>query len=263
MDLGIKGRIAVVTAASKGLGRATAEELSREGCRVAICSRNQAEITQVAGEIAQATGNEVVPFEADMSREAGIDGLLAGVRAKLGDPEIVVVNAGGPKSGRYADITLADYPAAVELTLMSGVRLTHGVLPAMQAKGWGRIVYISSISVKQPIPNLLLSNMARAGLTGFIKTVASEVAASGVTLNQVLPGAHDTDRVRANAAQEAQTKGITMEAVLAGRAQSNPMKRIGKPEELAALVAFLSSARASYINGTSILVDGGAFTGLM
>ena len=263
MDFGIEGKIALVTAASKGLGRASAEELSREGCRLAICSRNEAEIAQVAKEIAEATGNEVVPFVADVSQADQIDALLTGVREKLGDPDIVVVNAGGPKSGRYADIGLEDYPVAVELTMMSGVRLTHATLPAMRAKGWGRIVFISSISVKQPIPNLLLSNMTRAGLTGFIKTVASEVAASGVTLNQVLPGAHDTDRVRSNAAQEAQTKGLAVEEVLTHRAQTTPMKRLGEPRELAALVTFLASARSSFITGTSTVVDGGSFSGLM
>jgi len=263
MDFGIQGKIALVTASSKGLGRASAEELSREGCRVAICSRNEVEINQVAQEISASTGNEVIPFTADMSKADQIDSLFAAVREKLGDPDIVVVNAGGPPPGNYANTPLETYPDAIELTLMSGVRMTHAALPAMQKKGWGRIVFISSISVKQPIPVLLLSNMARAGLTGFMKTVASEVAASGVTLNAVLPGAHRTDRVVATAKTEAENKGVSVDEILAEKAAAIPMKRMGEAKELAALVTFLSSDRASFITGTSTVVDGGSYNGLM
>ena len=255
MDLGIKGKIALVTAASKGLGRASAEELSREGCRLAICARTTADIERVAGEISQETGNEVVPFTADMSKEKDINDLLEGVRKKLGDPEILVVNAGGPPPGTYDSTPLDAYPGAIELTLMSGVRLTHGCLPAMRKRGWGRIVFISSISVKEPLPHILLSNMARAGLTGFMKTVASEIAASGVTLNAVLPGPHGTARVRQVMEKEPGGVERTINAI--------PMKRIGEPRELAALVAFLASARASFITGASIQNDGGAFMGLL
>ena len=263
MDLGIKGKIALVTAASKGLGRASAEELSREGCRVAICSRTSADVERVAGEISAETGGEVVPFTADMSKEDEIAGLLDGVRAKLGDPEILVVNAGGPPPGNYDSTPLEEYPKAIELTLMSGVRLTHGCLPAMQKKGWGRVVMISSISVKQPLGYLLLSNMARAGLTGFMKTVATEIAASGVTLNAVLPGSHLTDRIRNTAQKRAEDEGRPLEEVLAETAAKIPMQRIGEPKELAALVTFLASDRASFITGTSTVVDGGAYAGLM
>ncbi len=263
MDLGIKGKVALVTAASKGLGRASAEELSREGCRLAICARTTADIERVAGEISQETGNEVVPFTADMSKEKDINDLLEGVRKKLGDPEILVVNAGGPPPGTYDSTPMEEYPKAIELTLMSGVRLTHGCLPAMRKQGWGRIVFISSISVKQPIPFILLSNMARAGLTGFMKTVASEIAASGVTLNAVLPGSHLTDRVRQTAEKRAADQNTTVEKLLETQAATIPMKRIGEARELAAVVAFLASARASFITGASIQNDGGAFMGLL
>jgi 3-oxoacyl-[acyl-carrier protein] reductase len=263
MDLGLKGKVALVTAASKGLGKATALELSREGCRLAICSRTAADIEQVGREIAQATGNEVRAYAADMSKGEEITALLDKVRQELGDPDICVVNAGGPPPGNYASTPLEKYPEAVELTLMSGVRLTHGVLPAMQAKGWGRVIFISSISVKQPIPNLLLSNMARAGLTGFMKTVATEVAPTGVTLNAVLPGMHNTDRVRQTAADAAQKQGVSIDEVLQHRAQTIPMKRIGEPAELAGMVAFLASDRAGFITGVSIQIDGGAHAGLL
>jgi len=263
MEFGISGKIALVTAGSKGLGRASALDLSKEGCRVAICARTTAEVEQAAREISEETGNEVVAFTADMSDEKQIDALLAAVREKLGDPDILVVNAGGPPAGNYDQTPLDAYPKAIELTLMSGVRLTHGCLPAMRKKQWGRIVFISSISVKQPIPQLLLSNMARAGLTGFMKTVANEIAASGVTLNAVLPGAHLTDRITDNAEHEAKTSGVTVEEILKKRASSIPMKRIGEPRELAAIVAFLASDRASFITGQSILNDGGACLGLL
>ncbi len=263
MDLGIKGKVALVTAGTKGLGRASAEDLSREGCRVAICSRTPAEVERAAGEISAATGNEVVGFTADMSRDADITRLLEETRAKLGDPEILVVNAGGPPPGNYDSTPIEAYPEAIELTLMSGVRLTNGCLPAMRKAGWGRIVFISSISVKQPIPFLLLSNMARAGLTGFMKTVAAEIAASGVTLNAVLPGSHLTDRIRDTAQKRADDEGRPLEEVLEETASKIPMLRIGQPRELAALVTFLASARSSFITGTSTVVDGGAYAGLM
>jgi 3-oxoacyl-[acyl-carrier protein] reductase len=263
MDFGINGKVALVTAASKGLGRASAEQLSREGCRLAICARTTGDVERVAGEISAATGNEVVPFTADMSKEADIQKLVEDTRAKLGDPEILVINAGGPPPGNYDSTAIDLYPEALELTLMSGVRLTHACLPAMRQQGWGRVVMISSISVKQPLPYLLLSNMARAGLTGFMKTVANEIAASGVTLNAVLPGSHLTDRIRSTAQKRADEEGRKLDDVLAETAEKIPMKRIGKPEELAALVTFLASDRASFITGTSTVVDGGAYLGLL
>lgn len=263
MDLGIKGKVALVTAGSKGLGRASALDLSREGCRVAICSRTTAEVEQAAEEISAETGNEVVAFTADMSLEADITRLVADTKASLGDPEILVVNAGGPPPGNYDSTAISEYPKAIELTLMSGVRLTHACLPAMREKGWGRIVFISSISVKQPIAFLLLSNMARSGLTGFMKTVASEIAASGVTLNAVLPGSHLTDRIRNTAQKRAEDEGRALDEILAETAEKIPMRRIGDPGELAALVTFLASSRASFITGTSTVVDGGAYMGLM
>ncbi|MBI3993069.1 MAG: SDR family oxidoreductase [Candidatus Lambdaproteobacteria bacterium] len=263
MDLGIKGKVALVTAATKGLGRASAEELSREGCRVAICARTAADVERVAGEIAAETGNAVLPFTADMSREADIQALLAHVRRHLGDPEICVVNAGGPPPGTFETTPLDAYPAGIELTLMSGVRLTYGVVPAMKARGWGRIVFISSLAVKQPIATILLSNMARAGLTGFMKTLATELAPTGITLNAVLPGVHETDRIRQNVAYRAEQVGMPVEEVLRRTAAAVPMKRMGQPHELAGMVAFLASQRASFITGVSVQIDGGAYAGLL
>src|SRR5262249_48676484 len=188
MNLGIGGKVALVTGASKGLGRGSAEALSAEGCRVAICARSREDVERAAKEISAQSGHEVVPFVADMSKAEDIDRLLAAVREQLGEPEIVGCNAGGPPPGTFASTKIEQFLPAVELSMMSSIRLTYATLPAMIQKGWGRIVYITSVSVKQPIPYILLSNTARAGLAGFMKTVAREIAHTGVTLNAVLPG---------------------------------------------------------------------------
>ena len=263
MDLKIKGKAALVTAGTKGLGRACAEELSAEGCHVAICARTAADVAAAAKEIGARTGNEVQGFVADMSQADDINRLMDEVRKKMGDPDIMVCNAGGPPPGNFATIKADQFPAAFELSAMSSIRLTYAAMPAMVKKGWGRIVYITSVSVKQPIPYILLSNTARAGLAGFMKTVAREVAATGVTVNAVLPGTHDTDRVRNTAKTRAQTEGISFEKAMEAQASSNPMKRIGKPAELAGMVAFLCSDRAGFITGENVLIDGGAYAGTM
>jgi 3-oxoacyl-[acyl-carrier protein] reductase len=263
MDLKIKGKIALVTAATKGLGRACAEELAREGCRVALCARTAADVDKAAREIGALGGGPVRGYTADMSKEADINRLLDSVRKDLGDPEIVVCNAGGPPPGNFASTKIEQFAPAFELSCMSSIRLTYGALAAMQKKKWGRIVYITSISVKQPIPFILLSNVARAGLTGFMKTVAREVAASGVTLNAVLPGTHDTDRVRQTAHTRAKNEGLTYEQAMEAQAKNNPMQRMGRSEELAAMVAFLCSDRAGFITGVNVQIDGGAYAGLL
>ena len=263
MELGVRGKLALVTAATRGLGRACAETLAQEGCRLAICSRDGEAVARAAEAISGRYGVEVHGWAADVSREEDIEALMESVRGAFGEaPAICVVNAGGPPPGDYQRTPQEAYQPALELTLMSGIRLTHRVLPPMRAAGWGRIVFISSISVKQPLPQLLLSNTARAGLTGFMKTVAREVAADGVTLNAVLPGVHDTDRVRQTAQHTAETQGIAVEAALKQMTATIPARRIGRPQELAAMVAFLASEHAGFITGSSILLDGGAYAGL-
>ena len=263
MDFGIKGKIALVTAASKGLGRGSAVALAGEGCRLAICSRTKMDIDQAAREIAGQTGTEVTPFVADMSSPEQIDRLLDAVRSRLGEPEIVVCNAGGPPPGNFATIKIEQFLPAVELSMMSSVRLTYAVVPAMIKRGWGRIVYITSVSVKQPIPFILLSNTARAGLAGFMKTVAREIAHTGVTINAVLPGTHDTDRVRQTAHTRAATEGVSFEEALQAQGSNNPMRVLGDAGDFGAVVAFLCSKQARFVTGENVLVDGGAYAGLV
>ncbi len=263
MDLGIDGRIALVTAASRGLGRGCAEQLAAEKCRVAICSRDAASAKQAAEEISARSGSEVLGFGADVSNAEDVNRLLDEVRQSLGDPEILVTNAGGPTPGTYASLPLEEYEKALNLTLMSAVHLIHGVTPAMQAKGWGRIIAITSISVKQPIGTLLLSNMARAGLTGFLKTIATELAPEGITVNALLPGIHKTSRIDQLAQHRAEQEGKTAEEVLQEMMAENASKTIGDPSDFGAAAAFLASVQARYITGHNLLVDGGDYRGLL
>ncbi len=263
MELGIQGKVALVAAASKGLGKATALALAEEGCAVAIAARNEADLALAAEEIRRTTGSTILPVRADVSRAADCEALVARVRAELGPVEILVNNAGGPPPGTFTDVTDEDWLAAFQLNLMSAVRLTRLVLPEMRSRRWGRIINIVSLAVKQPIPNLILSNAVRAGVVAMAKTLAGQVAAEGITVNNVCPGYMLTDRVRALAADRAAREGRTVEEVLAESQAAIPMGRLGRPEELAALIAFLASEKASYITGATIQVDGGAIQGLL
>ena len=263
MDLGIKGKVALVTAASRGLGRGCAEQLAAEQCRVAICSRNRAAIAQAANEISAKTGAEVKGFAADVSDADTIRQLLQDVRQTLGDPQILITNAGGPPPGTYASTDLALYEKAFNLTLMSSVRLIHGVTPAMIDQGWGRIIAITSISVKQPIGNLLLSNMARAGLTGFLKTLSTELAPQGITVNALLPGTHKTSRIEQLVQDRCQREGKQPEQIYQEMIDAIPGKAIGDPADFGAAAAFLAGEPARYITGQSLLVDGGRYSGLL
>jgi 3-oxoacyl-[acyl-carrier protein] reductase len=263
MNLGIHGKIALITAASRGLGRGCAHQLAAEECRVAICSRDRDKARQAAAEIAAQTGSEVVGFGADVSRAEEIGSLLEQVRQSLGDPEILVTNAGGPPPGTFATTPIEEYEKALELNLMSAVHLIHGVVPAMKASGWGRIIAITSISVKQPIANLLLSNMARAGLTGFLKTIATELAPFGITVNALLPGIHKTSRIDQVARDSAVREGKSAEEVYRDLTAGIPCKTIGDPSDFGAAAAFLASVQARYITGHNLLVDGGRYSGLL
>ena len=263
MDFGIRGKTALVAAASRGLGFGCAEKLAAEGCRVAVCARHTGDAEQAAHKIATKTGTEVIGFGADVSRPEDIQSLLAAVCDSVGAPDILVTNAGGPPPGTFASTPIEAYPTALELNLLSAVHLIHGVAAGMQSKRWGRIIAITSISVKQPIGNLLLSNMARAGLTGFLKTIATELAPYGITVNALLPGIHKTSRVNQVAQDTAARETKPVEQVYKEMAADIPIGTMGDPSDFGALAAFLASMPAGYITGQNILVDGGAYRGLL
>jgi 3-oxoacyl-[acyl-carrier protein] reductase len=263
MDLGLQGRVAIVAAASKGLGRAVAEELAREGAQVAICSRDPKNIEQAAAEIQALTKQRVFGQAVDVTQEEAIAAFVADVEKEFGRIDICVTNSGGPPSHPFAETKPEDWRAAVEQLLMSTVSFARGTLPRMKKNHWGRFITITSSAVKQPVDGLLLSNSLRAAVTGLARTLANEYAAYGITVNNVCPGYTRTARLDNLAKSISTRSNVKPEEVFAGWAQEIPAGRIGTPEEFAAVVAFLASQRASYINGTSIAVDGGLVRSLL
>lgn len=257
MDLGLKGKIALVAASSKGLGRACAQALAQEGAKVTICARDAAALNAARDGIAAATGAEVLAVPADMTSAADIARVVAETIARFGGLQILVTNAGGPPAGYFMEFDDTQWQAAFNLSLMSGVRLIRAALPHMQAAKWGRIINITSFVVKEPLDNLVLSNAIRAAVHGLAKTLSNQVALDGITVNTVMPGYTQTDRISQLAVATAAKGGKSVEEVLADMGKPIPMGRVGQPEEFGALVAFLASERASYITGTTIPVDGG------
>ena len=262
MDLGIHGRVALVCGASSGLGKAVATALSREGVKVAVCARTAEKLEKAAEEIRRATGGEVFTVAADVSKPAEVKTLVATTVAHFGKLEILVCNAGGPPFGQFLDQPEDAWLKAVELNLLSTVHLCREAVPHMQAAGWGRIINIASFAAKQPHEGLILSNTARAGVLGFAKSLANELAASKILVNTVCPGAFETERHIALTQKRAAAEGITVEEANRKRTKEIPLGRFGKPEEFADLVAFLASERAAYITGTAIQIDGGVVRSL-
>ena len=263
MDLGLKGKVALVAAASQGLGRAVAEELAAEGVALILCARHDAALQQTCAAIAQAHGTPVLGLATDVADPAAVARLVQAGLVRFGRIDILVTNAGGPPAGTFATLNAAQWEAATHLLLTSVVELTRAVLPGMQERGWGRILNITSISVKQPVANLMLSNSLRAAVTGMARTLATEVAAQGITVNNILPGYTRTERVVGLAAAAATREGISPAEATARWEAEIPMRRLGEPREFAALAAFLCSERASYITGTSVPVDGGWIRSLL
>ncbi len=257
METGLKGKTALVAAASKGLGRAIAEGLAAEGVDLAICARDAARLEQTARAIAGATGVRVHAVAGDLATTDGIARVSAAALEKLGRVDVLVTNAGGPAVGVFESLEWNAWQRAVELTLRSAVELTRGVLPGMRERKWGRVIHVTSLVVKQPIGGLMLSTSIRAAVTGFSRTLANEVAADGITVNTILPGFMNTERVVELNEATAHREGITVEAVAQRTRDQIPMRRIGEPRELAALAVFLASAGAGYITGQSIVADGG------
>ncbi|HEV2800823.1 MAG TPA: SDR family oxidoreductase [Pyrinomonadaceae bacterium] len=263
MDFGLSGRVAVVAAASKGIGFASARELAREGARVFLCSRDEGRAREAAQKIAEETGAECDGVRADVTNEEDARAFVRLAEERAGRVDILVTNAGGPPSATFDSADLEMYRRAFELNALSAVRLAQLVVPAMRAARWGRIVNITSISVKQPIEGLLLSNTVRAGLTGWAKTLSAEVAADNVTVNNVAPGYTLTERQDELAEARAGSSGKSKEELIETWASQVPMRRLATAEEIAAAVAFLASERASYITGVTLQVDGGYVRGLL
>jgi 3-oxoacyl-[acyl-carrier protein] reductase len=262
MNLGLVGRVARVTAASKGLGRAIAEELAAEGATVAMCARGEAALKEAADSVAS-RGNQVLPIVGDVSRTEDVERIVGDTIARFGRVDILVNNAGGPPSGPFESLTPAQWDEAIRLTLLSAVNLTRLVLLGMKERKWGRIINVTSITVKQPVDGLMLSNSIRAAVTGFARTLANEVASFGITVNNILPGFTRTERVEELARQTAEREGITADEALAKSISQIPMRRLAEPREFAAVAAFLASERASYVTGVSVAVDGGWIRGLL
>ena len=265
MDLGLNGRVALVTAASRGLGLASAKALAAEGASVVICARGPQQLEVARREVqgVAASGARVEAIALDVATADAPKQLVDVAREHFGQLDVLVTNVGGPPPGGFESIGDAEWERAFQLTLMSVVHLVREALPLLRASGQGRIVNLVSTSVKQPIDNLLLSNALRSAVVGLAKTLSREVGGSGITVNNVLPGIILTDRQRELRGAEAARRGISFEQAIAEAGRGVPLGRIGKPEEVGALVAFLASAPAAYITGASIQVDGGLVVGML
>jgi 3-oxoacyl-[acyl-carrier protein] reductase len=259
MDLGLTGRVALVTAASKGMGKASAMGLAAEGAKVVMCARTESDLKTAAEEIRAKTRAEVLAIPADVTKKDDVTALVDRAIKTFGHIDILVANAGGPPRGYFEDMTDEQWQGAFDVSLLSAVRLVRGVLPSMKARRWGRILTIQSVSVKQPIPELLLSNAVRPGVAGMMKTLAGQLGKDGITVNTVCPGKIMTDRFLGGQ----KISGLSREEYLARAVEDVPVGRVGTPEEFANVIVFLASERASYVTGVSVQVDGGLVRGLL
>ncbi len=251
MDLGIKGKRMLVCGGTKGIGRAVANEFAKEGTLVHVVARNDSE--KVAKEISEKYGVKVFGHNGDLSKFDDIKR----ISSEIGNVDILFINAGGPKPGDLEDLTDEDWHTAYDLTMMSAVRLINAFLPGMLSKKWGRVIASTSVSVYEPIPRLLLSNAIRMAVVGLMRSLSAEHAKDGVTFNCIAPGYTLTERIKTLFEDTAKKSGITVEEASKSIVDKTDIKRLAKPEEIAAMVAFLASERASYITGTVIRVDGG------
>jgi 3-oxoacyl-[acyl-carrier protein] reductase len=263
MDLGLKGRVAIVAAGSQGLGKAAASAFAREGAHVVIASRDKKKLTAAAGEIGEsAAGIEVLPVVTDVTNPSHIRRLVAAAIKRFTRVDVLVVNAGGPPVGNFLDLPDGKWREGIDLSLMSAVRLIREVLPYMRKAGWGRVVAITSVTTKQPIDDLVISSAVRPGVLGLLKVLSNQHSREGILFNAVAPGLILTSRQRDISAARARGKGTSVEEYIASAGKAIPLGRLGDPDELANVIAFLGSERASYITGATISVDGGLTKGL-
>jgi len=262
MDTGLSGRVVVITGASEGMARAAANGFAIEGAKLAICSRREAKIKRAADEITNAFGTEVHAEAVDVTDHAALSRFISAAAKKFGRIDACVANAGGPPPKPFFEATDADWQKAIETNLLSVVALAREVLPHMQKHKWGRFVTITSTSVRQPIPDLLLSSSVRPAVVGFIKTMAINYGPDGITFNNVAPGYTATERLNEVTSHRAQAAGTTEEEIRRRWEAEIPLRRLGRPEDIADAIVWLCSERASYITGQTLLVDGGIYRGL-
>ncbi len=268
MDLGLQGKVAIVAASSKGLGKATAICMAREGATVVMCSRNAGAIEAAASEACQAAiesenGGSALGIVADVTKSSNIEQLVYETIHRFGRVDILVTNAGGPPAGTFESLDANAFQKAVDLNLMSTLRLSQAVVPHMKAQGGGSIVNITSVSVKQPLAGLILSNTARAGVIGLAKSMANELGQYNIRVNSVGPGPTRTDRIIDLARQRAEAQGLTLDEAIDSDTSTIPLGRLGEPDEFANVVTFLASPASSYVTGVTLQVDGGLYRGLM
>jgi 3-oxoacyl-[acyl-carrier protein] reductase len=262
VNLGLKDRVALVAASSQGIGRATAEAFAAEGCRVAMCSRNPQALQAAAEEIRKQHNAEVLAQACDVGDAAAVKSFVAAVAEKFGGVDICVTNAGGPPAKGFLAATLDEWQRALDLNFLSTVYFAREVIPLMQRKRWGRIVTVTSITTKQPVPDLVLSNAVRAAVVGLVKSLANEFGKNGILVNNVGPGFTATDRLKELAKARASASGKSEQQIFEGWAADAPLQRLGDPREVAETIVWLASERASYITGQTVLVDGGIYKGL-
>jgi 3-oxoacyl-[acyl-carrier protein] reductase len=262
MDLGLKHKVVIVAASSQGLGRAAAERFAAEGARLAICSRDEKKIRSVADDLHTRFKTDVVAEALDVADPASVERFCRGVAERFGRIDVCVTNAGGPPSKDFLSITMDDWRRAVDMNFLSVVAFAREVIPQMQRNRWGRFITITSVAVKQPVPELIMSNAVRSAVVGLIKSLANQYGRDGILFHNVGPGYTDTERVKQLAAVKAKAGGVSEDEVKRQWASGSAVGRIGRPEEIADVIVWLASERASYLTGQTVLVDGGSYKGV-